>query len=88
MLGGVVVVMACVVAVGAFLAHGDAAFNRWVGWATIAAVLLAVILGWPALWDRIAGTPADPPDTRTAEPELAARVLAEARTARRWGPSS
>jgi hypothetical protein len=74
--------MACVVTIGAFRAHGDVAFNRWVGWATIAAVLLAVILGWPALWDRIAGAADDPPGTRTAEPELAARVLAEARTAR------
>ena len=36
-----VVVVAVIVTVGALRAHGDAAFNRWVGWATVAAVPVA-----------------------------------------------
>ena len=68
--------------VGAFLAGGSAAFNWWVGWAAIAAFLVAVAMGLPALWSKIAGAPAALPDMRMTEGELAARVLAEARVAR------
>ena len=83
LLSAVVVVIAGVVVVGAFLARGDAAaFNRWVDWAAIATVLVAVITGLPALWGKIAGAPAELPDLQMTERELGARVLAEARVAR------
>jgi hypothetical protein len=82
LLAGVLVVAAVVVMVGAFRARGDAAFNRWVGWATIAALAVAVISGVLALWGKVAGAAAEPPDMRITEGELAARVLAEAQDAR------
>lgn len=82
LLAGVVVVTAVVVIVGAFRARGDAAFDRWVGWATIAAVPVAVILGLLALRGKVAGAAAGPPDMQMTEGELAARVLAEAQDAR------
>jgi hypothetical protein len=82
LLGVVVVVMTGVVVVGAFRARGSAAFNWWVGWATIEAVVVAVLLGWPALRDKIAGARGELPDMQMTEGELVARVLAEARVAR------
>jgi hypothetical protein len=47
-------VLAAVVAAGAFHAHGDAAFNRWVGWATIAATLIGALSIVLVVWDKVA----------------------------------
>ena len=49
-----VAVVAMVVAFGAFRAHGEVAFNRWVGWATVAAVPLAAAGLVLVLWDKAA----------------------------------
>ena len=49
-----VVAAAVVVTVGALRAHGDAAFNRWVGWATIAALPVAAAGVVLVLWEKIA----------------------------------
>jgi hypothetical protein len=48
-----------------------------VGWATIEAVVVAVILGWPALRGKIAGARAELPDMRIAEREFVARGLSD-----------
>jgi hypothetical protein len=78
-----VVVVAVVVTAGALRAHGDAAFNRWVGWATVAAVPLGAIGIVLVLWEKIAPSTAMAEMTITAtEDELAAVVLSEAQTAR------
>jgi hypothetical protein len=39
--------------IGAFSEHSEAAFNRWVGWATIAAVPIAAAGLLPVLWDKV-----------------------------------
>ena len=76
-----VVVVAVVVTAGALQAHGDAAFNQWVGWATVAAVPLAAIGVVLVLWEKIApGTASDEINLSEAEGELAAVVLSEAQT--------
>src|SRR5690349_22662232 len=38
-----VAAIAIIVTAGAFGAHSDTAFNRWIGWATVAAVPLAAL---------------------------------------------
>lgn len=57
LLGLAVVVAAVVVTVGALRAHGDTAFNRWVGWATVAALPIAALGVVVVLWDKIAPVP-------------------------------
>ena len=78
-----VVVVAVVVTAGALRAHGDAAFNRWVGWATVAAVPLAAVGVVLVLWEKIAaGTASAERSIGDTEDELAAVVLSEAQVAR------
>ncbi len=78
-----VVVVTVVVTAGAFRAHGDAAFNRWVGWATVVAVPLAAIGVMLALWEKVAsGTASAGMGISETEDELAAVILSEAQTAR------
>jgi hypothetical protein len=78
-----VVAVAVIVITGALRAHGDAAFNRWVGWATIAAVPLAAVGLLLVVWDKIAPSAA-PPDVGIGgvEDELAAVLLAQAQVTR------
>ena len=74
---------AVVVTVGGFRAHGAAAFNRWVGWATIAAVPIAAAGVVLVLWDKISGaSTASQEDGSGIEDELAAVVLAQGQVAR------
>ena len=47
-----VITLAVVVPVGALRANGDEEFNRWVGWATIWALLIAAIGVLPIVWDK------------------------------------
>jgi hypothetical protein len=47
------VMLAVVVTVGAFRAHNDEAFNRWVGWATIWALVVGAIGVLLVVWDKI-----------------------------------
>ena len=78
-----VVVVAVVVTVGALRAHGVDAFNRWVGWATVAAVPVAAIGVVLVLWEKIApGTASREMSIGEIEDELVAVVLAEAQVAR------
>ena len=49
-------VVIVIVAVGAFHAHSDAQFSRWVGWATVAALPVAAIASLPYLGDKISGS--------------------------------
>ena len=78
-----VVVVAVVVTVGALRAHGDAAFNRWVGWATVAAVPVAAAGVVLVLWEKIApGTASSELGIGEIEADLAAVVLAQAQVAR------
>jgi hypothetical protein len=72
------VMLAVVVTVGAFRAHNDEAFNRWVGWATIWALVVGAIGVLLVVWDKI--FPNDDGEVSTAEIEgrLAKIVLAEA----------
>lgn len=78
-----VVAVTVMVTVGALRAHGADAFNRWVGWATVMALLVAAVGIMPLLREKIA------PDAASmamsigdVENELAAIVLAEAQLAR------
>ena len=48
-----VVVLVVIVSVGALRAHGTDAFNRWVGWATVAAVPLAALGILLLIWEKI-----------------------------------
>ena len=78
-----VVVVAVVVTVGALRAHGDAAFNRWVGWATVSAVPVAAIGVVLVLWEKIASGEATTENKiGEIEDELAAVILAQAQVAR------
>ena len=78
-----VVVAAVVVTVGALRAHGDAAFNHWVGWATVAALPVAAVGVVLVLWEKIAAyTEAGELDIEKIEAELAAVVLAQAQVTR------
>jgi hypothetical protein len=77
------VVLAAVVTVGALQAHGDAAFNRWVGWATVAALPVAAVGVVLVLWEKIApNTASGELNMEENEAELAAVVLAQAQIAR------
>jgi NACHT domain len=74
-----IVAVAAVVTAGALRAHGDAAFNRWVGWATIAAVPLAAVGVVLVVWEKIArGATSDETSIVETEDQLAAVVLAQA----------
>ena len=78
-----VLVVAVVPTAGAFLAHGDASFNKWVGWATIAGAAITAVSLLLLLWEKIAPRVASAEiSTGGTEDELAAAVLDEARTAR------
>ncbi len=78
-----VVVLAAVVITGAIRAHGNAAFNRWVGWATVAAVPIAALGIVLVVVDKITQSlGAVEPDIRKTEDELAAVVLAQTQVAR------
>ena len=72
------VLLAVVVTVGALRAHSDNAFNRWVGWATIWALVVAAAGVLLVVWDKV--FPADDGAAATAEIEgrLAMIVHAEA----------
>jgi hypothetical protein len=63
--------LATVVVVGAFHAHSDNAFNRWVGWATIAALLITALAVAIPLWEKFSARekPAgpEPADVQSAE---------------------
>jgi hypothetical protein len=71
------------VTAGAFGAHSDTAFNRWIGWATVAAVPLAALGVLLVVLDKLSK-----PDTvsegraRDIEGQLAAVVLAQAQDTR------
>src|SRR5580692_4945048 len=77
------VVLAIIVTVGAFRAHSDNGFNRWVGWATIWALVVAAAGVVLALWDKIFPA-ADGPDENVdaVAGALAKIVLAEAQDLR------
>ena len=78
-----VVLLAVIVPVGALRAHGDAEFNRWVGWATVAALPVAALGVVLLLWDKMVGRTAAPEiGISETEDELAAIVLAQAQVAR------
>ena len=78
-----VVVVAVVVTVGALRAHGDAAFNRWVGWATVTALPVAAAGVVLVLWEKIVpSTASGELGIEEIEAELAAVVLAQAQVAR------
>jgi hypothetical protein len=72
------VVLAVVVTAGGFRARSDEAFNRWVGWATIWALVVAAIGVLLAVWDKV--LPADHGEAGAAgiEGRLVRIVLAEA----------
>jgi hypothetical protein len=78
-----VAALAVVVTVGAFRAHNDSGFNRWVGWATVAAVPLAALGILLVLWDKARKSMTVPDVSMTElEKRLAAVVLAEAQVTR------
>jgi hypothetical protein len=72
-----------IVVVGALRSRGTSGFNDWVGWATVAALPVAVLGVVLLLWEKIAESSAVP-DTGPAdiEAELAALVMAQAQVAR------
>jgi hypothetical protein len=78
-----VAVPAVIVAVGAFRAHTDAAFNRWGVWATVTAVPIAALGIVLMLTDKIRN-PAGDRDVSTAEAadQLAAVVLGQVQAER------
>jgi hypothetical protein len=83
LLGLAVLAVAVIVLVGALRAHGVEDFNRWVGWATVAAVPVAAVGVVLVLWDKIAkGTVRPDISAADAENELAAVVLAQAQVER------
>ena len=68
--------VAVIVPVGALRAGGAAEFNRWVGWATVAALPVAAVGVILVLWDKIGGRAArQEMSAADAENELAAVVL-------------
>jgi hypothetical protein len=82
-LGLTVLAAAAVVTVGALRAHGAARFDRWVSWATVAAVPVAAFGVLLVLWDKIAPGPESSQRSDAGiEDELAAVVLGQARVAR------
>lgn len=78
-----VVTAAIIVTVGPFRTHGDTALGRWGVWAAVVIVPITVLLGLPALLDKIKGSASEPElDLRNAEDELAAVVLKQVQDAR------
>ena len=73
-----VVMLAVVVTVGALRAHSDDAFNRWVGWATIWALVVAALGVLLVVWDKVFPDDADEADIAEIEGRLDKIVLAEA----------
>jgi hypothetical protein len=82
LIGAGVIAWTAVVVIGAFRAHSDTAFNRWVGWATIAAVFVAASAVLPVLWDKITGEADSEVGLRKTEDELHRLVLSQAQVAR------
>lgn len=75
--------MAAIVTAGAIGAHSAADFNRWVGWATIAALPVAAIGVLLVVRDKAtSAAPTPQADGAAVEDELAAVVLAQAEKAR------
>ena len=72
------VMLAVVVTVGAFRAHNDQAFNRWVGWATIWALVVAAIGVLLIVWDKVFPPHDGEANAAEIEGRLAKIVLAEA----------
>ena len=72
------VMLAVVVTVGAFRAHNDEAFNRWVGWATIWALVVAAIGVLLIVWDKVFPPHDGEANAAEIEGRLAKIVLAEA----------
>jgi NACHT domain len=77
-----VIAWTVIVVIGAFRAHSDTAFNRWVGWATIAAVPIAAAGVLPVLWAKITGEAGSEAGLRATEDELWRVVLSQAQVAR------
>jgi NACHT domain len=74
-----VVMAVAIPSVGAFRAQGDDAFNRWVGWATVAGLLIAAVGVLIALWDKMASREVlAASDIAETEDQLAAVVLKQA----------
>ena len=75
--------VAVIVAVGALSSRDTSEFNNWVGWATVAALPVAVLgVSFP-LWERIDGSTAvSDAGLADIEAELAALILAQAQVAR------
>lgn len=82
-LGLAVLAAAAVVTAGALTAHGTAQFDRWAGWATVAAVPVAAVGVMLMLWEKIASGRAvsDRAVAETAN-ELAKVALAQGQVAR------
>jgi hypothetical protein len=75
--------IAVIVTAGAFGAHGDTAFNLWIGWATVAAVPLAALGVLLVVLDKLVKPDAaDEGRVKDIENQLAAVVLAQAQDAR------
>jgi hypothetical protein len=82
-LGLSLVAASVILIVGAVKAHGDSAFNRWVGWATVLAVPVAAIGVLLVVWDKISKSSSSPKmSIQETEEELAAVVLAQAQVIR------
>jgi NACHT domain len=83
LLGLAVVAVVVLVVAGALRARGDAAFNRWVGWATVAALPVAAIGVMLVVWDKVTASRAGggPADGEIGD-ELAAVTLEQAQVAR------
>ena len=77
------VLMVVIVAVGAFMSRDASKFNNWVGWATVAALPVAVLGVLFSLWERIDGSTAvSGAGLVDIETELAGLVLAQAQVVR------
>ena len=77
------VLMVVIVAVGAFMSRDTSKFNNWVGWATVAALPVAVLGVLFSLWERIDGSTAvSGAGLVDIETELAGLVLAQAQVVR------
>lgn len=76
LLGLAVAAVAVIVPVGAFRAHTNAEFNRWIGWAAIAAVPLTALGVLLLVLDKLARKPERSSPTEIAD-SLAARLRAQ-----------
>jgi hypothetical protein len=82
-LGLALMVVSVISVVGALEAHGDAAFNHWVGWATVAAVPVAAVGVLLVIGDKFFHGAASPrPSDEDTEDELAAVVITQAQEMR------